>query len=91
MVDAPEESLQAPVPCLITTVNRAVAGGPDQQGPGRFLYIIVEDNDVPGDDRAAFTTSVVPANEAGCALINASIGGALLPLEGNVTVHDAIL
>ena len=91
MVDTPEESLQAPVTCFITTVNRAVAGGPDQQQPGSFLYIIVEDNDVPGDDRATFTTSAVPANEAGCALIDTLVGGALLPLEGNVIVHDATL
>jgi hypothetical protein len=77
------------VTCLAVIGNRAVVGGPRPDAPGNYQYLIVEDNGADGDRMSSLSTLLV-ADQVGCALVATST----FPLDpvddGNFTVNDAI-
>ena len=79
------------VTCLVVTGNRAVAGGlwPGQPNPANTLFVVIEDNG-PSGDLMNMVSSLMPADQAGCALAGSLVSTLLFPVEGDFRVNDAI-
>ena len=91
MVDIEDNPLQsAPVTCIVTTGNRATAGGPRTGAPGSSLFVYVEDNEVGPDRVSTATSSVNAADQAGCLFFHLAFQTAanFVVTRGDYTVHD---